>query len=237
MTQRIKPILFSAPMVRALIDGRKTQTRRVLRIPSHLVAADAVAQDFRGVGQGIAAPMRDNPEHRCGVFPPYAPGDLLWVRETWAVSTVYDGMPPRDVPECGVRYAATDQRLGIKDRPSIFMPRWASRLTLEVTAVKVERLQDISEADAQAEGLKLVTKDGGRTFKYGIPDADGWPGTDNFGWPWVEWRTDPRDVYFKLWDRINGTCAHKANPWVVAVTFRKIAINVDDHLLKQREVA
>ena len=175
MTDR--PILFSGPMVQALLAGAKTQTRRTLarqpqdhhwrHLPNynlgvtvldaqggtvasfaHTYRADPViggAGSSFGVDKEPLLPLR------------YAPGDRLWVRERWAVSTIYDGVAPRDVAQCGVRYAATDERLGIKDRPSIFMPRWASRLTLTVTHVRVQRLQEISEADAKAEGVPRLT--------------------------------------------------------------------------------
>jgi len=102
------------------------------------------------------------------------------------------------------------------------MPRWASRITLEITAVRVERLHDISEADAVAEGLACITKDGDRTRKYGIPDADGMPGTDDHGWPWNEWRSDPREAYRKLWESINGPGSWDLNPWVWVIEFKRV---------------
>jgi len=111
----MKPIIFSAEMVRAIIDGRKTQTRRV---------------------------VKGNPRY---INPPYGSGDILWVRETWAYGQPY-------------WYKATDEKNlvsngSIKWRPSIHMPRAAARLFLRVTGVRVERLHDISDADAHAEGM------------------------------------------------------------------------------------
>lgn len=101
------------------------------------------------------------------------------------------------------------------------MPRWASRITLEVTGIRVERLQDISEEDAIAEGLSGITKDG-KLIKYGIPDQDGLPGTDNTGWPWRDWQKDPRDAYRRLWESINGRGSWDANPWVWVVEFKRV---------------
>lgn len=108
------------------------------------------------------------------------------------------------------------------------MPRWASRLTLIVTAVSVQRIQDISEADAKAEGLAGRTKDG-KLVKYGIPDRDGDPGTDNLGWPWHEWEADPRAAFRKLWDSINAARGFgwDTNPWVSVTAFDVIKGNID----------
>ena len=104
----------------------------------------------------------------------------------------------------------------------IHMPRWASRITLEVTGIRVERLQEISELDAITEGLTALTKDGGRTIKHGIPDRDGLPGNDNYGWHWSEWEKDSRVAYRKLWESINGPGSWDANPWVWVIEFRRI---------------
>lgn len=105
--------------------------------------------------------------------------------------------------------------------PSIHMPRWASRFTFEVTDVHVERIQNISPDDARAEGLQCLTKDGGHTYKYGIPEADGLPG--DTAWHWSEWDVDPVAAFRKLWDSFNGKHAGLSwddNPWVFAVDFR-----------------
>lgn len=191
------PLLFTGPMVRSVLDGRKTQTRRI--------------------------------KHSAEV------GDTLWVRETWGTIQACDHMKPRDVPvNSAVGYLATqdimtwcqtgcDGAAG-KWRPSIFMPRWASRISLRVTAVRMERLQDISEEDAKAEGLSTLTKDGGRLFKWGIPDRDGLPGNDDDGWPWHEWEVDPRKAYRKLWDSINAARGHgwDTNPLVKVITSERI---------------
>lgn len=159
-----RPIIFSAPMVRAILAGTKVQTRFVLGCP---------------YGQ---------------------PGDRLWVREAWA----------RDDEDGQLMYRADVGRDLCADawRPSIHMPRWASRITLEVTAVRVERLQDISEADAQAEGVipkwepgcsgRLMDAFGGFSFR---PAAS---------------------AYAELWEQINGPGAWDANPWVWVVEFKRV---------------
>lgn len=110
-----------------------------------------------------------------------------------------------------------------KTRVSIFMPRWASRITLEVTEVRLQRLQDITEEDARAEGLTCLSKDGGRIFKWGIPDRDGLPGEDDDGEHWQNWSLTARDAYARLWDAINGAGSWASNPWVWAISFRRIA--------------
>jgi hypothetical protein len=215
MTDR--PIIFSGPMVRALLDGRKTQTRRVLK------------------GKPPKCPPTCHgtvPCGICGIDPGYAPGDRLWVRETWRTDASMDALKPKKIeaacldagyrrPWAPIQYEAdgardnfteSDQRPG-KTRVAIHMPRWASRLTLIVDAVKVERLTDISETDAQAEGLLQA---------YGgwVADSDG----RCFG-------KDPQNAFRVLWEAINGAESWAANPWVVAVSFRVVRANIDDKSL------
>ena len=101
------------------------------------------------------------------------------------------------------------------------MPRWASRITLEITGIRVERLLEISEEDAKAEGLSAITKDG-TLIKYGIADRDGLPGNDDHGWHWQEFERDPRNAYHKLWEQINGAGSAVANPWVWVIEFKRV---------------
>lgn len=200
-----RPILFSAPMVRAILAGKKTQTRRVLRDPRkrtpngvelltrwtnddprarvRVTDRGAVAVDTCG---GVAAPI---------LLSPYgAVGDRLWVRETWAFLT---GNGRRVV------YAADGEPLtgdgtqtvlgGMKWTPSIFMRRTESRLTLEVTDVRVERLQSIIDDDARAEGVEAIGA-----------------------------RNDFRGAFCALWDSINAErAAWDSNPWVWVVSFQR----------------
>lgn len=187
-------MLFSAPMVCALLGGRKTQTRRVLSLlghrkfsqfgPSdtpgydwHFRRADGCWCDFRHAD----APFR------------YRPGDRLWVREAWRTAKVADELKPSQM--CGgghtrVWYEADRDNCDAhgRYRHARHLPKWASRLTLTITDVRVERLQDISEADAIAEG---------------------WPVGLVF----------PIDWYRSLWDSINGVGSWDSNPWVTAISF------------------
>ena len=184
-----RPILFSAPMVRALLVGTKTQMRRIVK------ARDL---EWMDVHQGLREP--DNAE-RCPYGKPG--GDRLYVREAWAAPHAYDHLPPRLIPQdARIHYAATEDRGGLPWRPSIHMPRWASRITLEITSVRMERLQDIDLADALAEGIS----DTGAL----ILDSAG----NEQGGPIAE--------YAVLWEQINGPGSWDANPWVWVVEFKAI---------------
>ncbi len=169
---------------------------------------------------------------------PYGkPGDRLWVRETWGIFDTlnvttrqklplfeyvkYDESHSEYIdPRYDVMYAADCPENSIHWRPSIHMPRWVSRFLLDVTAVRAERLQDITAEDAIAEGLHKVTKDG-KLFKYGIPDRDGLPGNYDVGWPWTKWEVDPRAAYRTLWEDINGKGSWERNPMVWVVGFNQ----------------
>ncbi len=200
-----RPILFSAPMVRALLAGTKTQTRRVVR---KQFAADAIVAEVgattpegwqvsghSGLWWDDAGACLDDAQ-RC----PYGmPGDRLWVRETFAK---IDGQTQ---PWIETDYRATythgdrlGDTLGIRKRwtPAIHMPRAASRIDLELTGVRVERLQAISASDAIAEGIP----------RGGPENPDG-----------IEQRE-----YRALWDQINGPGAWNANPWVWVLSFRRL---------------
>lgn len=209
-----RPILFSGPMVRALLDGRKTQTRRVIK-----PQPDSVKNFGRAVPYRRASPPQDmaSEKYEVPIVCPYgAPGDRLWVKETWGLNdTIYGGdqpIPkarPADLPPQGLVFFATEDDTEIRNelrwRPSIHMPRWASRLTLEITEVRVERLQDISKSDAEAEGIRE-------------PSLGEWVETGL----WQVRRTQCEAVttYCALWESINGAGSWDANPWVWAVSFR-----------------
>ncbi|WP_416406559.1 hypothetical protein RCH27_08875 [Paracidovorax citrulli] len=203
-----RPILFSAPMVRALLAGSKTQTRRPLKpqpAPNHphdggtkWVLKDGLHVPVGSVGH---LSVREKQGLRC----PYGqPGDRLWVREAWRTVAEADALPPRDLNEAHRIWNEADaphQPGAGKLRPGMFMPRWASRTILDVTAVRVERLQDISDEDCVAEGCG-ATKDA-----IGV----------HFTTPPAE--TIPRGMFRDLWESINGPGSWDANPWVWAVTF------------------
>lgn len=256
-----RPILFSAPMVQAILEGRKTQTRRIVKPMPGLQSAWLSQETLNSVPHGGMSGggwQMHHPRagtHHMGVdvehnspfgwirCPYGVPGDRLWVRETWGsadqfyqshenetpsvvayradlAAIQWDAEPPRKIPKYDLEQWNWDT---IRWRPSIHMPRWASRLTLEVVSVRVERLRDIGEDDARAEGLEGITKDGGLTIKYGIPDRDGFPGTDDLGWPWRDWDADPRKACRTLWEHINGAGSWDANPWVWVVEFKVLA--------------
>lgn len=246
---RERPILYSGPMNRALNAGTKTQTRRVIGLSS-LRGSTTPGYIWTWRGQAPIRSVTQQARHPRGCWQdvshaqlldlcPYgAPGDRLWVREAWGLhrhgdETDWHRGTVRGWSEDGVREQfeiVMRAEWGSNGeacfwRPPMFMPRWASRLTLEVTSVRVERVQSISEADARAEGLSTLTKDGGRLWKWGIPDRDGLPGNDDDGWHWKEWETDPREAFRKLWDSINGKregCSWSANPWVWVLGFQRV---------------
>ena len=232
-----RPILFSGPMVLAILEGRKTQTRRVVKPQPDISALKKSARDIEFRRMPVLGPTHtpaewgvcqkyDKPECvpiYCYKSPYGQPGDRLWVRETFTEKKV---MPIEDrVPGDFVYRADLNEKWVSKWaaqwKPSIHMPRVASRITLEITGIRVERLQDISEADAIAEGLKSLTKDG-NLFKWGLPDRDGLPGNDDYGWHWSGWCRDPRKAYRRLFESINGPDSWAANHWVWVVEFKRV---------------
>ncbi|MET0331307.1 MAG: hypothetical protein ABW154_07745 [Dyella sp.] len=227
------PILMSAPMVRAILAGSKTVTRRVVKPyrdrPIVNLAEAEPTLGFSGkhndpdswgyeyLDDGAPAPLSAWPE----LCPYGQPGDRLWVREAWTAPASLDDKSGAEiaesclaagyrVPWCPIRYEADGALKSAKDwrefgsmpgeavpgryRHARFMPRWASRITLEVTAVRVERLQDISDEQAIAEGV--------------CPDENGFGGTTA--------------LFAELWESINGAGSWDANPWVWAIEFKRV---------------
>jgi hypothetical protein len=201
MTER--PILFSAPMMRAILSGEKTQTRRIVKPQPQ---ANTVTWGCTA-GQGFGFSFGGGDRIRCKFG---EVGDRLWVRETWRPQVIdADGQVRITcVDSCRDVYPPEDWRIPKSAErgnvPSIFMPRWASRITLEITSVRVERLNEISEEDAMAEGMRLLN--GRYTFNDGL---------------WEE-RT-AIDAFKALWHKINGEQSWLANPWVWVVGFKVIA--------------
>ena len=225
MTDR--PIIFSASMVKALLEGRKSQTRRVLKLPKRTHSGGPIYErpDMGGwaattiggggcftIGRdGRRLPVPERPaiwHQTTGVVMalPFDVGDRLWVREAFRGSKDYDAYPPREWSHWPVHYeadGAPDPRDEVgengKLRSPIHMPLWASRLTLTVTDVRVERLQEISEEDA---------------FEEGVTRADV---------PLATWRAS----YRTLWNSLHGPDAWDANPWVAAISFTVSRGNID----------
>lgn len=191
------PILFKDEMIRAILKGRKTQTRRVVKLPKNHVWGSffdgqiCPENDLSSLGYPVD-------ELRC----PYGqPGDRLFVREAFRLCAEADGIKPRDTDAAyRVWYEAdAPHQLGFgKLRPSMFMPRWASRITLEMTGVRVERLQACNEVDAIAEGAPWAA--------FGAPQE----GSHKAG-------------FAALWESINGPGSWDANPWVWCINFRRVA--------------
>lgn len=220
-----RPILFTGPMVRAILEGRKTVTRRVVKPqPDFLGSMVDPNTPFKTLDAGLHARIT------C----PYGePGDRLWVRETWtdvnmcgapalayrADEDIRDLMEepgflddrgafnyddPRVKPyPFACWYAELDQA---RWRPSIHMPRWASRILLEITAVRVERLQDISEEQALAEGV------------HGEPCDHARQACSDIGC----WGDTAKGAFGFLWEQLNGAGAWQANPWVWVVEFKRV---------------
>ena len=203
-----RPILFSSEMVRAILEGRKTQTRRVapireLNILQHSGDMITWSVSFLKAVKGVLS------EHSGGKFSdimarriiaqrfnPYGKhNDTLWVRETWA--------PLPGIVVLNVAFYRADTKAAPDDvrwRPSIHMPRWAGRITLRITEVRVERLHDITEDDAKAEGVKPL----------------------DYAAHHVAAGCGARIAFEQLWDTINGPGAWEANPWVWVVAFERV---------------
>jgi len=237
---RVSPILFSAPMVRANIrevqqpGTGKTQTRRVAKWDrvepginlgfSGLSAARLRTNDTRDGVWTLSSRGRGGCWEERAWLRTFAVGDVLWVRETWAPLDALTHSDPGVTALADKGFYRADNSTvdgEIKRwQPSIHMPRWASRLTLEVTNVRVERLQDISEDDAIAEGVTKV-----RDCCYVIRGFD----YDTSGLC----HTHAVTPYAKLWEHLHGPGAWEANPWVVAVTYKPHLINVDAFLAQR----
>jgi hypothetical protein len=228
----MRPILFSAPMVRAILAGTKTQTRRVCK-PAESAGLSFVVGPFDcpELGRGFFGDEEGDVQFQC----PYGkPGDRLWVRETWRTDAGYDAYAPNQIDSGASLFFLADQREHRinrrpecgphewgKTRVSIHMPRWASRILLEIVAIRVERLQDISGSDAANEGVQVPCDVRGRPLlrltgkvppsKFSGKHAQDWTADDYL-----------RFEYAELWESINGPGSWDANPWVWCVEFRRV---------------
>lgn len=220
-TTKDKPVLFKGPMVNAILNGTKTQTRRIVKYNQSMEFCA-----LNGLGNAVfTADQHKYHEVKC----PYQVGDILWVRETWRTVATMDAKSATAMAEsckeagypepwAPIRYEADGLKVNwdswVGDagrlRAFIFMPRWASRISLEVLSVRVERLQSITEADARAEGCRADV-DPFWQPSYGDPDSGGNPSS--------------RNSFEYLWDAINGKTAGaswNANPWVWVYSFKRV---------------
>lgn len=194
-----RPILFSTPMVRAILEGRKTQTRRICKpTPAGTMMPHKLLDDRFFKKEHIGKWLWETASGEYLGYCPYGqPGDRLWVRETFLI----EHSCHKNFYEYRADYSDTIA-LDVIWRPSIFMPREACRLMLEVTDVRVERLQDISEEDAIAEGIAMPNYAEEAIRDIHFPE--------------------PTEIYMMLWESINGKGSWDKNPWVWVIEFKKI---------------
>ncbi|EPK5543412.1 hypothetical protein L7L52_000387 [Klebsiella pneumoniae] len=188
-------MIFNAEMVRALLDGRKTQTRRIIK--DCTVGRDPISKFIKIGKKFIGCYPEDVPELIRECCPYGVPGDRIWVRETWAEAgasapdlKLYRANYPEHVPSIYENVPPAEE---IRWTPSIHMPRTASRILLEITGVRVERLRSMSQDDARAEGVIAASgpMEAGLAFR-------------------------------ELWDSIYGEESWKANPWVWVIEFKRV---------------
>lgn len=233
-----RPILFSAPMVRAILNGTKTQTRRIVNGEAlNWLDNSHFSHEFVSHSENYLCPHGNA-------------GDRLWVREGFSVIAfvepqeyLTEGDYDCDGAVCKIKYLADNKETNVVDLcfenqngvneedqarrastkksvPSIHMPRWASRINLEIISVRLERLSELTEDDAEAEGIEGINQaTGGDDYQdywrdYGVTkkQAD--------GWPWIEGK--PVESFKTLWESINGPGSWDKNPWVWVVEFKKV---------------
>ncbi|HEP8230567.1 hypothetical protein PAE77_19880 [Pseudomonas aeruginosa] len=198
-----RPILFTGPMVRAILSGQKTVTRRVLKgLDPELLGETMTRAQWQKVNR--ERPVSFGATYFC---PFGQPGDRLWVREAWAQINVAQAPG-----ETWVVYRECDNRTdyGGPWKPSIHMRRRDSRILLEITAVRVERLHDITEDQAEAEGVERPEN---------ITNVDVWDGAER---ELFNAMNQPRARFRRLWSDINGSESWDSNPWVWVVEFKRV---------------
>jgi hypothetical protein len=219
-----RPILFSSEMIRAILDGRKTQTRRVMKPQPDL-------SEWRFTGETWEKYLGYPIGHDVPKSPYGSIGDLLWVRETFLDGEDYPCSPHYDSEkESRWTYKADcppDQWENISWKPSIFMPRSASRITLKITNIRVEQIQQISRDDAKAEGIDdstLIYKNGDERHNYRRSEI-----YQKFGKPYGKGDVkvaDERDCFAYLWDSINAKRGFSwgSNPFVWVIEFERVEV-------------
>lgn len=223
-----KPIIFSGEMVRAILAGRKTQTRRIIKPQPTSKIWRHEFPDRDELGFMMDTPHKNGPET---AFFPAQIGDRFWVRESFARTTVAPIVETIDNPMVVYRVGDNGTDYGGPWKPAIHMPRKDSRITLIVTDVRVERLQDISETDARAEGIEEVSA------QWPPNEEDGFEGA-----PYPSFADYGKNAngcfsgygaaglsFMKLWDSINDARGFgwAYNPWIVAYTFKAVFTNID----------
>ncbi|HBL06838.1 MAG TPA: hypothetical protein DDZ33_07945 [Clostridium sp.] len=215
-----KPILFNTEMVKAILEGKKTVTRRIIKLPKHVEEQEnGLYTLYAEGGAYIDAKFETVKDY---INSPCKVGDILYVRETWC-DTTKDLIDDSDleVGECRYIFKVDDNghrqpiiEVDVKRwRPSIHMPKEAARIFLEVTDVSVERLQDITEEGAREEGVRQYTKDG-EVFKYAV---------NEYQYKWSEMPRNPIEAFKKLWDSCyNWPKCWTYNPWVWVIEFKKV---------------
>lgn len=224
------PILFSTPMVQAILAGRKTMTRRTVKFPKDFDGTEVYKNGHFG--------LKYSSSHFGGtvqrLLPPWAVGSILWVRETWQPYLRGEGENgyvelirfTADGSEFPFKHNKDYSELGWHSRPSIHLPKSAARIWLEIDSIKVERLHDITVYDAGDEGVEYWNVDH-EALEGGEFVAD----YSNY-----EWRDDPKyedyyfptyanpiDSFFSLWRKINGKESFLSNPWVWVVSFKVLS--------------
>jgi hypothetical protein len=217
-----RSILFNAPMIRALLDGRKTQTRERI-YPAPQMIKEKRTAPWEGDPAALMQLLEQSGK-RC----PYGkPGDRLWVRETWRTDASLDAKTPStfnawpikyEADGCVMQHGAFYGKTDGKTRASTHMPRWASRILLEIVSVRIERLTDISEADAIAEGVEPLN----------CPLAGIQPHWRNYqeqagsNWEWSE--NGPIKSFQTLWQLLQGPCIWLTNPLVWVIEFKRVTV-------------
>lgn len=228
-TSKERPILFNAEMVNAILSGRKTQTRRIMKVQPQVTE-----QRLRELGawqDGFNLSQQVNAAFQAGFIDVSCPlgviGDQLWVRETFQgplfdyeqMESYLEDSAKFESPEyCVYRadgntapeFVDADDNLHCKWRPSIHMPRWASRINLLITGVRVERLQDISEQDAMSEGIDADCLAESQDHYDCIADHN------------MTGRPTARGYFSNLWQSIYGEESWEANPWVWVINFERM---------------
>ena len=246
-----KYIIMDSASVVATFAGKKTMTRRVVpwkpyhdgdEINSNS-SAMSLGHYCTGVpesghvlysrGHGGCWNQRTKP-----VFPKYQIGDGLYVKETFA-----DLRPANLITVCGnqIIYKSSNpqyertlvarlkEMTGKGWTPARYMPKLAARLFIRITNVRVEWLHQITDKDVLLEGLSCLSKDNGTTYKYGLPDLDGLPGNDNFGWHWSQWESSPIKAFEKRWNALNAERGHEfsSNPAVFVYEYKLEEVTFD----------